>query len=141
MIVLSCCWVLYIRNHKFSHAIRFVNSQIFNSWMNSLQKSELWFFLIHDYNVFICHFSLLNSISLIQNIEFSSIFSNDEFIIMKSNSWIHFEYNEFLISEFIYLWMHIWIQNPYIWIHIHEFIYIWIHVFISYLNSNVYEFI
>ena len=26
LIVLSCCWVLFIRNHKFSHEIRFVNS-------------------------------------------------------------------------------------------------------------------
>ena len=35
LIVLSCCWVLFIRNHKISHEIRFVNSQIFISCMNS----------------------------------------------------------------------------------------------------------
>ena len=50
---------------------------------------------------------------------------------------IQIEYNEF------YIWIHISmsIQNPYIWIHVHEFISSWIHSFISYLNSDVYEFI
>ena len=124
--------------------------------MNSSQKSELWFFWV-DYNVFICEISLLNSISWIQNIEFSSIFSNVyyEFIIMKSDSWIQIEYNEFLYLnsctyKFMYEFRIYTFELIYINAYTYEFIYysfhIWIHVYIwihmlhmnSCMNSYVY---
>ena len=111
--------------------------------MNSQQKSELWFFWIH-FNEFICHIALLNSIPWIQNIDFSSIFSN-EFISWIHNNEIRFMNSDWIqwipMSELIYLWIHIWIQNLYFWIHTCEFIYSWIHIFISHMNSRVYEFI
>ena len=117
--------------------------------------TEIWviFFWIHSsYNKFICRISQLNSISWIQNIEVSSIFSN-EFILWFYNNELELwnQIHKFRLNTMnSYIWMHILMNscmnsesiclNSYTWIHEYSYIYS-INEFISYMNSWVYEFI
>ena len=82
--------------------------------------------------------------------------SYSEFIIMKSNSWIKIEYNEFSYLnsytyefiyelgihtfEFIYMnsYTHEFIYSFHIWIHI---MIIWIHMYMNSYDFFIYEFI
>ena len=85
---------------------------------------------------------------------FSVMNSYYEFIIMKSNSWIQIEYNEFLyLNSYFYEFIHEFRIYTFVFIcmnsYTHEFIssfHIWIHMYmnsyiISYMNSYDYEFI
>ena len=96
--------------------------------MNSQQKSQLFFFWMH-FNEFMCQISILkwtqSSILWIQNIKFSSIFSNEfiSWICVNEIRFINSDWIQWIcISEFIYLYEFIWFFH--IWIHMfHEFIY------------------
>ena len=66
LIVLNCCWVLFIQNHKFSHEIRFVNIQFMNEFI-----TDIWIMI------------LLNSLQYIHMPYFTT-----ELNIMNSEHWI-----------------------------------------------------